>query len=68
MEIFLWLIVYLAFVLPIIKCIYMSTGWCFLDCIMVGIYWPAALPAICIVYLLDMFVELVAKLSYLIED
>jgi len=69
MEIFLWLIVYLAFVLPVTKCLSVSSGMKLTDCFGFAVLWPTSVPAICFFEILGWFFEkLAARLTYLIED
>lgn len=69
MEIFLWLIVYLAFVLPVTKCLSVSSGMKLTDCFGFAVLWPISVPAICFFETLGWLVrKLVAKSAYLIEN
>jgi len=69
METFLWLIVYLAFVLPVTKCFRMGSELDLDDCFVFAVFWPISVPAICFFETLGWFVnKLVARLKYLIED
>lgn len=69
MEIFLWLIVYLAFILPVTKCFAISSGTRLADCFVFGLFWPLFVLSVCLFEGLGWFVDkLAAKLVYLIED
>jgi len=69
MEIFLWLIVYLTFVLPVTKCFSMESSSSLDNALVLGLIWPVSLPVICFFETLGWLVnKLAARLKYLIED
>lgn len=71
MEITLWVILYLAFVLPVTKCISLGTGGTLkpADCLGFGLIWPVAVVGILGGELIYQAVKLISKkIVYLIED
>ena len=71
MEITLWVILYLAFVLPVTKCISLGTGGTLkpADCLGFGLFWPISVVGILggevIYYVVKLIIN---KILYLIED